>query len=74
MILHKKYAYARDALVERICPCCNYSDRGINSDTKFIILETMYCKNHPQGCSTRLYACPKCGTVGIDVYEIERCD
>ena len=55
-------------MVERICPVCKYTDSSTDyTDTKFIKLETMQCENNTFGCSTRLYACPKCGTVGIDV-------
>ena len=68
MITKKHYAYARPTMVERICPVCNYSYKSFNGDTHFIRLETVQCYNHPNGDNgARLYACPKCGTVGIDV-------
>ena len=68
MKITKEYSYARPARVTRICPVCKYTDSTIFSDSKFIRLETMQCHNNPSGESTTiLFACPKCGTVGIDV-------
>lgn len=70
MILHEKHAYARDSLKTRECPVCHFScDPDVTYGTRFIPLETLY--NYNQGERVKLYACPKCGTVGIDVYEIE---
>ena len=61
-------SFAKNTEVERKCPLCGYIYSTGKGDQHFIRLETMQCYNHPQGISTtRLYACPKCGTLGIDV-------
>ena len=70
MILHKKYAYAREPLATRTCPVCHFTDDLYpNCSESFIVLETVY--NRKEGDRVKLYACPKCGTVGIDVCKIE---
>ena len=69
MLIEKQYSYARPTLVTMICPVCGYKhannyDHGKN----FVVLETMHCHDHPNSNSTvRLYACPKCGSVGIGI-------
>ena len=70
MILNKKYAYARESLTARECPVCHFScDPDVTYGTRFKRLKTS-CKDE-FGEDVRLHACPKCGTIGIDVYEIE---
>ena len=62
MIIEKRYSYARPTMIERVCPCCQYSN---NDEKGFILLEDVY--NRSDNEVVKLYACPKCGTVGIDV-------
>ena len=70
MILHEKHAYARNALRTRECPVCHFScDPDVTYGTRFKKLK-VNCKDE-SGEDIELHACPKCGTVGIDVYEIE---
>ena len=70
MILYKKYAYARDILITRECPVCHFKcETNSEYSTRFIPLEAVY--NYNQGERVKLYACPNCGTVGVDIYEIE---
>ena len=74
MILHKKYAYAREPLAVRECPACHFScDPDTNYyGTRFKKLK-INCKDE-SGENIILYACPKCGTLGVDVCEIEYSD
>ena len=68
MILKKQYSYGRDTLITRVCPVCNFKyETNSEYGTRFIPLETIY--NYDKGEKIKLYACPKCGTVGIDVEE-----
>ena len=54
--------------VKRTCPVCNYSiTTGESHLYNFIKLTT--CYNYSEMSDVRLYACPICGTVGIDVTE-----
>lgn len=70
MILHKKYAYGREPLENRECPVCHFScDADTSYGTRFKKLKAN-CKDE-FGEDLILYACPKCGTIGVDVYEIE---
>ena len=70
MILHKKCYYGRAPLESRECPVCHFScDPDVTYGTRFKQLK-INCKDE-FGEDVRLYICPECGTVGIDVYEIE---
>ena len=70
MILHTKYAYGRAPLESRECPVCHFScNPDVTYGTSFKKLKTS-CKDE-FGEDVKLYACPKCGTIGVDVYEIE---
>ena len=70
MILHKKYAYAREPLAIRECPVCHFScDPDATYGTGFKQLK-ISCKDE-SGENIQLHACPKCGTVGVDIYEIK---
>ena len=54
--------------VKRTCPVCNYSTTtGESRPYNFIKLTTVH--NYNEMSDVRLYACPICGTVGIDVTE-----
>lgn len=68
MIIKKIHSYARPSLITRVCPVCEFKQcEGEEYGSKFIKLETL-C-NLDNGNRSRLYACPKCGTIGIDVEE-----
>ena len=67
MITTKINKFAKNIEVERKCPLCGYTYSTGKGDKHFIRLETMQCYNHPNQGTTRLYACPKCGTIGIDI-------
>ena len=70
MIVNKKYAYGRAPLESRECPVCHFNcDPDTSYGTRFKKLK-LTCKDE-FGDNIILYACPKCGTIGIDVYEIE---
>ena len=54
--------------VKRTCPVCKYSTTtGESHPYNFIKLTTVH--NYNEMSDVRLYACPICGTVGIDVRE-----
>lgn len=56
--------------VKRTCPVCNYStETGKSHQHNFIKLITVH--NYTEMTDVRLYACPICGTVGIDVKEVK---
>jgi hypothetical protein len=70
MIVRKKYAYAREPLTVRECPVCHFScDPDVTYRLRFKQLK-VNCKDE-SGENVNLYACPKCGTIGIDIYEVE---
>ena len=70
MILHEKHAYARYPLKTRECPTCHFKcDPNTSYGTRFKQLKVS-CKDE-FGENVKLHACPKCGTIGIDIYEIE---
>lgn len=73
MIVNKKYSYGRSCLETRECPVCHFScDLDVAYGTRFKQLK-INCKDE-FGEDIRLHACPKCGTIGVDVYESEYCD
>lgn len=65
MRIEKEYSYSRPTLVKRICPACGYTHSEFEGTQKFIPLESVYA--YDRGTTVKLYACPKCGTVGIDI-------
>ena len=66
MIIEKEVSYARPSRFTRVCPACQYSC-GLDENyvTKFTKLQKVV--NCETSQSVQLYACPKCGTIGIDV-------
>ena len=62
--------FADDEIVNlKSCVTCGYTHKDGDDNTDFMMLETMQCFNQLNMKSTRLYACPKCGTISIIIDE-----